>query len=392
VAARFGGHELIQRIAVGGMAEVFLARKAGPEGFEKRVALKRILPHLVDQPSFVHRFLDEARLAARLDHPHIVHVYDFGRDGDSYWLAMEHVAGEDLHSISRRARREGELMSPADVATLLAQACEGLHHAHEQGIVHRDVSPSNLLLSWDGVVKLADFGVAQTLRPDGARATGTLEGKLAYMSPEQARGEPIDRRSDLYSLGVCGWELATGRRLRGGNLEPGELLGDVRRGEVPRPSTVRELPRELEQILLNALDRDPARRFSTARALGEALRGWVASRGETTSPARLAAYLRRLYGPDARDRTRTLELPLDVTAPLEAPARRSPRRVRRLVPLAAAAAITLLLVGAARMFPHALAPAVEPAPGLAKPSLPRRPMHHAVGRKHVRHESPPDRL
>src|SRR4051812_29192575 len=162
VPATVGGYELVRRIAVGGMAEVFLARKPGPEGFEKRLALKRILPHLAAQPDFVAMFLDEARLAARLDHPHIVHIHDFGVDDGDYFLAMEYVNGEDLAGLIARARERGRPLPLADAGTILINACEALHFAHEQGVVHRDVTPANLLVSYDGVVKLADFGIAKS--------------------------------------------------------------------------------------------------------------------------------------------------------------------------------------------------------------------------------------
>src|SRR5262245_17627150 len=156
-----GGYQLVERIAVGGMAEVFLARKAGPQGFEKVVALKRILPHLGRQPHFVAMFLEEARLAARLAHPNVVTIHDFRVDGKTYYLAMEHVAGEELQTIGRRAAELGRPVSLDDALTVLVGACEALEHVHEHGIVHRDVTPSNLLVSFDGVVKLADFGIAK---------------------------------------------------------------------------------------------------------------------------------------------------------------------------------------------------------------------------------------
>ncbi|HEX4456621.1 MAG TPA: serine/threonine-protein kinase, partial [Polyangia bacterium] len=160
------------------MAEVFLARRPGPRGFEKRLAVKRILPHLAAQPDFVNMFLDEARLAAQLDHPHIVHIHDFGVDGDSYYLAMEYVCGEDLARLIARAAELGPPIPLADAATILVAACEALHHAHERGVVHRDVTPANLLVSYDGVVKLADFGIAKSQAVVARAQTnaGTLKG------------------------------------------------------------------------------------------------------------------------------------------------------------------------------------------------------------------------
>jgi serine/threonine-protein kinase len=315
MAALLGGYELVQRIAVGGMAEVFLARKPGPDGFCKRVAVKRILPHLQSSPDFVKMFLDEARLAAQLDHPHIVHLHDFGRDGDTYYLAMEHVAGEDLQSIIRRGRHAGLPIAPADAATLLIAACEALHHAHEQGIVHRDVTPSNLLVSYEGVVKLADFGIAKAETCAPVTQAGALKGKLAYMSPEQAAGQAADRRCDVYSLGICAWELLTGRRLHVGLTEL-ELLARVQLGKIPRIGCRRrEVPRRLEAIVLRALARDPERRWPTARAFGEAVSGWLAQAGQAPSQARIGAYMTRLFGADAASRSRAPELPLEPTVP-----------------------------------------------------------------------------
>ncbi|HZS38732.1 MAG TPA: serine/threonine-protein kinase [Polyangia bacterium] len=313
--ASLGGYELIQRIAVGGMAEVFLARRAGPEGFEKRVAVKRILPHLGREPDFVAMFLDEARLAARLDHPHVVHVYDFGVDGSDYFLAMEHVAGQDVQSILRRAAERESPIDFADAATLLIDACEALHHAHEQGVIHRDVTPSNLLVSYDGIVKLADFGIAKMVARATRTETGALKGKLAYMSPEQAGGAVLDRRTDVFSLGVCGWELLAGKR-RLDEANELDLLERVRAGEVPRLELARPgVPPELRAVLERALERDPERRWPSARAFGEALAEWLRSTGAVPSSARLAAYMTELFGAAAATEARTLLVLDEPTAP-----------------------------------------------------------------------------
>lgn len=285
MSATLGGYRLISRIAAGGMAEVFLARKG-----DRSVALKRILPHLDAQPEVVARFLDEARLAFRLSHPHIVRVHDFGRDADTYYLAMEHIAGEDLTTLIRRAYQLRTQVAFPDAAAIVIDACEALHHAHEQGVIHRDVTPSNLLISYDGVVKLADFGIAKGLA--AARRAGAVEGKAPYMSPEQAHGRPMDRRSDVYSLGVCARELVTGKTL---------------------PSRGRDAPAELESVLRRALLQDPDERWPTARAFGKALRAWLAPADERSSRSRLRAYMTRLFGEHAAERLRTLESPVEVT-------------------------------------------------------------------------------
>ena len=292
-----------------GWPRSFCARKSGSAGRGRRLALKRILPHLSHQPDFVSRFLDEARVASRLDHPHIVRIHDFGHDGDNYYLAMEHVAGADLSTIIRRARQLDAPVKFADAVTLLGAACEALHHAHEQGVVHRDVTPSNLLVSYDGIVKLADFGIAKLdAGADRPRSQG-LEGKVPYMSPEQACGRTLDRRADIYSLGVCAWELLCGRRLF---FDPDEraLLERVQAGRVQRPSTVRRsIPRSLEALLLRALARRPEARFATARALGDALSAWLLDLGERPSQARLGAYMARLFGANAADLAQAPEPP-----------------------------------------------------------------------------------
>jgi serine/threonine protein kinase len=320
VPATVGGYQLVRRIAVGGMAEVFLARKPGPEGFEKRVALKRILPHLAAQTDFVAMFLDEARLAARLDHPHIVHIHDFGVDDDgNYYLAMEYVNGEDLSGLITRARERGRPLPLADAGTILLNACEALHHAHEQGVVHRDVTPANLLVSYDGVVKLADFGIAKSQSAASRTQTnaGTLKGKIPYMSPEQARAKPLDRRSDVFSLGVCAWELITGERLFHRKHEL-DMLRAVQMCDVPALSTVRgDVPAALEAAVARALAPEPERRWSTAAELAAAIHGWMGAAGVTPSKARLARTMAQLFGDDAaRRRLGTLDREMmDPTAP-----------------------------------------------------------------------------
>ncbi|HEX6835315.1 MAG TPA: serine/threonine-protein kinase [Polyangia bacterium] len=339
--ATVGGYELLQRLAVGGMAEVFLARRTGPDGFEKRVALKRILPHLARQRDFVAMFLDEAKLAAGLDHPHIVHIHDFGKDGDAYYLAMEYVCGEDLATLWRRGNELGAPLPFADVATILVAACEALHHAHEQGIVHRDVTPGNLIVSFDGVVKLADFGIAKSQAAASRAQTvaGTLKGKVAYMSPEQARARRLDRRSDLFSLGVVAWELLTGKRLfhRRNDLD---VLRAVQMSDVPPLASVRpDVPPALAAAIETALEADADDRWDSAAELAQALLSWLAAAGETPSKARVAATMARLFGSDAAERRlAAVTAPSDATdaflLPPDAPSepRLSPLRPERWFP------------------------------------------------------------
>jgi serine/threonine protein kinase len=307
----------MQRLAVGGMAEVFLARRPGPDGFEKRVALKRILPHLAKQQDFVAMFLDEAKLAASLSHPHIVQIYDFGRDGDAYYLAMEYVCGEDLSALWRRARELHSPLAFADVATILVAACEALHHAHEQGIVHRDVTPANLLVSYDGTVKLADFGIAksQAAASRAQTSVGTLKGKVPYMSPEQARAKRLDRRSDLFSLGVVAWELLTGKRLFQRRSEL-DTLRAVQMSDVPSLASVRpDVPPALAAAIEKALESRAEDRWDTAADMAYALLAWLTAAGETPWKTRLAATMARLFGGDAAERRlAAVTTPSDATA------------------------------------------------------------------------------
>lgn len=291
--ALFGGYQLLTRLGAGGMAEVFLAQELASG---ERVALKRILPHLADRPELRELFLTEARLAARLHHPHIVRVHDLGWGDAEPFLVMEHVAGVDLAALEARARAVGDPIGLAELAALLESACAALDHAHELGIVHRDVTPSNLLLSFEGVLKLADFGIAGAA-PPRFRSDLPLPGKRGYISPEQERGAPVDRRSDIWSLGVCAWKLATGTR---------------------PPEARRRLPAALEAIFARALSRDPKERWPTARAFGEALAGWLASVRMRPTAARLKAYLGRLFGAEAAAGARLLEPPREPTLPQSA--------------------------------------------------------------------------
>jgi eukaryotic-like serine/threonine-protein kinase len=343
VPATVGGYELLQRVAVGGMAEVFLARRVGPDGFEKRVALKRILPHLAKQQDFVAMFLDEAKLAAALDHPHIVHIHDFGRDGDAYYLAMEYVCGEDLSALWRRAKELGEPLPAGDVATILIAACDALEHAHAQGVVHRDVTPGNLLVSYDGVVKLADFGIAKSQAAASRAQTnvGTLKGKVPYMSPEQARARPLDRRSDLFSLGVVAWELLTGKRLFHRRSEL-DMLRAVQMSDVPPLASVRaDIPAALAAAIETVLEHDVDNRWESAAEFAQAIAAALTAAGDMPSKSRLATTMARLFGADAADRrVAAVTAPSDATAanlmvpPPDVPSepRFSPLRPDRWIP------------------------------------------------------------
>ncbi len=270
--------EIVRRLGSGGMAEVFLAKKRGAEGTYKVVVVKRILPDYTTSRRFRSMFIDEAQLATRLNHPNVVQVYEFSNEGDEgHILAMEYVEGCDLGHLMSAAKSTATRIPPWVAAWIIAEAAKGLHYAHEKrdeggaplDIVHRDVSPQNVLLSYEGVVKIADFGIASARLVD--EEAGVLKGKFGYMSPEQARGEKVDRRSDLYSLGVILWECLTARPLHGG-LGGEALLDIVRSGKIEPPSTYRrDLPEELETMVMKLLAPSREDRFASGRDVAAAV-------------------------------------------------------------------------------------------------------------------------
>ena len=275
----FGNYELLRRIATGGMAEVFLAKQRGIGGFERLVCIKRILPHLAVQQDFVTMFMDEARIAASLVHPNIAQIYEVGRVDDAHYIAMEYVRGEDLRHVYNEEVARGRAMPAGPAAQIAMGAACGLDHAHRQTtidgrpleIVHRDVSPQNVLVTFDGHVKLVDFGVAKAVGKAAETKAGVLKGKYSYMSPEQAAGETVDARTDVFALGVTLYEVTTGQRLFRRDNEI-ETLHAVIACEVPPPSAV--LPGydpELEAVVVRALAREAAARFQSAGDLAQAL-------------------------------------------------------------------------------------------------------------------------
>ena len=274
------GYEVSRRIAVGGMAEVFLAAQVGPSGFRRQVVLKRIHPHLSEEPRYLQMFLNEARIAADLSHPNIVHIYELFRDGaSSYVIAMEYVHGETASSLMRETLRRDIRIPPGCILRVVAAVCEALHHAWEEPaidgsarrIIHRDVSPPNVLLGVDGQVKLADFGIAKALLSEGLTKVATLKGKFGYMSPEQVRCDPLDNRSDIFSLGTMLYEMTVGRRLFRRESDV-ETLQAILKDDIPPPSSlVPDYPADLEPVVMRALARDRDDRYPTARAFADAL-------------------------------------------------------------------------------------------------------------------------
>jgi len=285
------------------MAELFLARTVGPSGFEKVVALKKILPKYTERQRYISLFCDEARLAASLNHANIVQVYDIGIDSGNYFFAMEYLHGQDVRSILHRAWREGEKVPLRFAVQIAMQVADALHYAHEMkrpdgslvDIVHRDVSPSNIIVTYDGAVKLLDFGVAKAATRTVKTRTGTLKGKISYMSPEQAKGAPVDRRSDIFSLGIVLWEMITTSRLfRGENdLATLQLIINV---PPKKPSEARpDCPPELERIALKALSQDITERYQTADELLRDLEAFQREADIGPSATALSVYVSELF-------------------------------------------------------------------------------------------------
>ncbi len=299
---QFGQYTLLDRIAVGGMAEVWKARMRGVEGFQKTVAIKKILPYMMDNADFVNMFIDEAKLAAQLGHPNIVHIYDLGKIGANFYIAMEYVEGKDLRSLLNAGRQRG-LPLPLGLALLIAvRLASALDYAHrkrdfdgrEMGLVHRDVSPQNVLISLDGDVKLCDFGIAKAVSKVGQTHTGALKGKLQYMSPEQAMGAPVDARSDIFSLGTVLFEMLTGERLFDGDSEM-SVLEAVRQVKVRSPRQVDPtIPREVDDIVMRSLAGRPEDRFPSAGEMEERLLALLYALKPSPSHSDLAAYLHRV--------------------------------------------------------------------------------------------------
>ena len=309
-----GRYEPIRRLAVGGMAEIYLARLLGVgiEGFEKLVVLKRILPQHALDPELLRMFLDEARLSATLTHPHITEVYDVGADGDAPFFAMEYVHGANLRELMRaHARSAGQ---PAAVAAplelgyaieIVAAAAAGLHYAHDRlgpggealGIVHRDVSPSNVLVSYDGAVKVSDFGIAKWALQRTRTQEGTLKGKFAYMSPEQCRGHAVDRRSDVFALGTILYELTTGAAPFTGESDL-EILNRIATGVAPAPTWPEDkgvYPTALADIVMRALAPNPDHRYPTMQAMQVALETFAREASIPVSTVALGGLMQRLF-------------------------------------------------------------------------------------------------
>jgi serine/threonine protein kinase len=307
-----GRYEILAEIASGGMATVFLGRLASAPGFERQVAIKKLHPHLERQQDFVEMFLDEARIVARIHHPNVVQTLEFGADPGGHFLVMDYVEGPTLAKMLAKAASVGERI-PAPVAVRIAlDTLSGLHAAHEitgddgrpLGIVHRDVSPQNILVSTDGSARITDFGVARANERLAVTRTGQLKGKLSYMAPEQARGELTDRRADVFAMGVILWEMLAGRRLFRGKADTeAETLTKVLYGDITRVSAVHpDIHPLLDAICARALERPLDARFASCADFAEAIEQALRSGVEVATPREVARYVEQAYGDEIAQR------------------------------------------------------------------------------------------
>ena len=275
----FDKYEIQSRLAVGGMGEVFYALQRGVKGFERPVILKSLLPDLAQQEGSVEQFLDEARVAATLNHPNVVSIYEVGQWNGQYFIAMEYIHGRNVAQMIKASLRQGKPVPPEVTAKVIRDAALGLdhaHHAHDtEGrpleVVHRDISPQNIMVRDDGVTKVVDFGIARATNRATRTATGVVKGKLIYMAPEQLAGEPIGGRSDQFSLGIVLWEMLCGRRLFKSDQDL-EVIKQVLSAQIPRPSEISPgVPAALDEIAMRMLERDPERRFATCAEAAQKL-------------------------------------------------------------------------------------------------------------------------
>ena len=397
--SQLGKYEILKRLAVGGMAEIFLARARSLPGFEKVVVIKRILPQLAQQRDFVNMFLDEARIAATLQHPNVVQVYDVGMASGNYFIAMEYLHGEDVRSLMRALATRATRLPLEHALNIVISVAAGLHYAHDKvgfdglplQIVHRDVSPQNVIVTFEGTVKLLDFGVAKAQGRAQETRAGTLKGKVAYMSPEQCIGDPIDRRADVFALGIMLYELTLHRRLFRGKSDY-EVMKKITEGLVPLPRTVDpSYDSRLESIVMKALSRNRERRFATAWELQVALEDLIRDAQLYVSATALKQFMERLFGNkleawrEAQAKGKSLmqhlaEQPLDgaerkegadddvieLTAPKEQSTTPGGRRNRPLPPSPPVMAEGL--EASIRSLPVPLDPPQEPPSGRSKPT------------------------
>ncbi len=312
---QFGNYWLLDRINVGGMAEVWKAKAFGSNGFERIVAIKRILPNIAEDQEFITMFVDEAKISVQLTHPNIAQVTDLARVDDQYFIAMEYIQGKDLRSIFDRLHHSHTPMEIAQACYVTMKACEGLDYAHNKkdnngqkiGIIHRDVSPQNVLVSFEGDVKIIDFGIAKAAGKASQTQAGILKGKFGYMSPEQVRGLQLDHRSDIFSLGIILYELLTNERLFMGESDF-STLEKVRNAEILPPTAYnRSIPQQLEDIMLRALAKDVEDRYYSAMEFHEQLQAFMFANGWFYSRKDLADWMKREFKKDIEEDKKKME-------------------------------------------------------------------------------------
>jgi len=303
MSEKFGRYLLIDKIGVGGMAEVFLARHTGVEGFEKEIVIKRIRSHLSESPEFVNMFLGEAKLAAQLNHPSIVQIYDLGKIKDSFFIAMEYIPGRDISSVIPKSKLTG-IPFPLEYAFKIAgHVCEALYYAHTKAdqmgaplnIVHRDVSPENIRVAWTGTVKILDFGIAKAATQIHETKAGQIKGKVSCMSPEQVLGKTVDRRSDIFSLGVVLYEWLSGFKLFSGDNDLA-IMNNIIEGKIYPPSYFRDnIPDEAETILMKALEKNPKDRYQSAADMQLDIDTFLAEHEFMPSNIHLSNFMKQLF-------------------------------------------------------------------------------------------------
>ena len=317
---------MVKRLSTGGMAEVFLTKAAGVKGFEKIVAIKRILPWASEDDEFTTMFIDEAKISSRLSHANIAQVLEFGKENGQYFLAMEYIPGQDLKSIRQRLQGTEATVPIPMVLHVGARLCQALDYAHQlktadgsdMELIHRDVSPPNVIVSYDGGVKLIDFGIAKAAARATRTRAGRLKGKIAYMSPEQVQGISIDHRSDIFSLGILLYELLTMRDLFHGKNQI-DTMNQVRRAEVDAPSTHNpDVPPEVDEIVLTALAKERGQRYDRASKMREDIQRYLVRSRTVFGTNHLAEWMQSTFAEEVakeqklRQQIRTLK-PEDVT-------------------------------------------------------------------------------
>lgn len=353
--ARVGKYEIVRPLATGGMGEVLLARLTGPGGFSRAVVVKRLLPHLAKEPAFVQMFLNEARVVSRLSHPNIAQIYELGEDAGTLFIAMEFVHGRSLLEVCKALVERARLLGAPLAVRVAIEALHGLQHAHalkldgqSAPVVHRDMSPDNILLGFNGSVRVIDFGIARAADTISTTRTGTVKGKFAYMAPERfdaERSTDTDVTIDVYAMGVVLYEALSGRRpFRGAS--DAQLIGAILNSTAtPLHEVNPAVPPALGELVMRALEKDPVKRFASAAEFAAALEDWLRASGANVGQEQLCALLRGLFPDDAeRDPASSIA----TAAPeLATQLTRAPAAASRRWPLAVAGALVAAAVGLA---------------------------------------------